>query len=117
MVHTAAHGHTLDTLHVMVRLATEIRAVLPLVLVVEAFHLVVVVADIMEDTMVEVFPLDRLVVVTHRDRLVLLVVVHLDRQVLDRQVPLGVAAAAAVAAVVHTTHRSLTHHMIPSCLT
>ena len=89
---------------------------LPMVLVVEASHLAVVAADIMEDTMVEVFPLDHLVVATQRDHLVLLVVAHLDHQVLDRQAPLEVAEAAAAAVVVdHTTHRPLTHHMIPSC--
>ena len=89
---------------------------LPLVLVVEVSHLVVVAADIMEDTMVEVSPLDHLVVVTHRDHLVLLVVAHLDHQVLDRQAPLEVAeVAAAVVVVDHTTHQPLIHHTIPNC--
>ena len=77
-------------------------------------RLVVVAADIMVVTMVEVFPPDHLVVVIHQDHLVPLVVItHLDRQVLGLQVHLVVAAVVAV--VVLCTIHHLTHRTIPSC--
>ena len=102
-VRTAVPGLTLAPLMVVVGPASEPRAALPLAAVVPVHRLVVVAAAIMVDTMVEAFPPDRLVVVTHQDRLARLVAVHRDHQVLDLPVPL-VAAAAAAVEVLHFTH-------------